>query len=101
MEIKISDSSFCILFFRKCHYPFLSLYPQILKNGLYEKTVLKQESGHIVWLDIVRLVAMFAVVCIARILSIFIQARRPKSVKLSFGERLMGRCFVPVCRCSL
>ncbi len=37
MEIKISDSSFCILFFRKCHYPFLSLYPQILKNGLYEK----------------------------------------------------------------
>lgn len=28
-----------------------------------KKTVSKQESGHIVWLDIVRLVAMFAVVC--------------------------------------
>ena len=28
-----------------------------------KKTVSKQEAGHIVWLDIVRLVAMFAVVC--------------------------------------
>lgn len=28
-----------------------------------EKTVSKQKSGHIVWLDIVRLAAMFMVVC--------------------------------------
>lgn len=54
---------FYIFFFRKYHHPFLSLCPQILKNRLYGKTVSKQKSGHIVWLDIVRLAAMFMVVC--------------------------------------
>ena len=57
--------------------------------------------SHVVWLDVVRFVAMFTVVCCHSTDPFnFYRANLPPiSIRLSFGELPMGRSYVPASPC--